>query len=380
MSKILSGVAGTRRRALISGPILILLAALVVFSTVGTVRNALAATTFGNDFFTATISQSPETRTVLPGEDAVFTITVTDTAYNKDITLSFSGGPPGAVATFVPPEAINPLTSTFESTLTVSVPVGTPAGTYDIFEEACIQRFMSMFGSRFPVPGEPPACGTTTSTIRVVVPGAVDLGPIEAKLDSVEGKLDSLDFTVDLSPIEAKLDSVEGKVDSLDFTVDLSPIEAKLDAGLDETVSSRATQTSVDALETKLDALWFNVDGLLPALNTELPPMLEDLLFTANLPIEAKLDSVEGKLDSLDVAVDLSPIETKLDAGLDETVSSRATQTSVDALEAKLDTLESAVSALEAKLDQLTELILSLPTAHANAGGKDKKDGKDEKD
>ena len=84
------------------------------------------------------------------------------------------------------------------------------------------------------------------------------------------------------------------------------------------------------------------------------------------------MDAIEGKLDALNLS------------NLDDTVTSRATQTSVDALKTMADTAamldvdrDLAIAALKAKLDaqaavieELKDLILALPFGNAKAGGK----------
>ena len=120
---------------------------------------------------------------------------------------------------------------------------------------------------------------------------------LEAKLDAIEGKLDTnLDTTVSSRASQASVDDLDGDIAALEAKLDA--IEGKLDTNLDATVSSRATQASVDDLDGDIAAL------------------------------EAKLDAIEGKLDT----------------NLDATVSSRATQTSVDDLESKLDSIDATLT------------------------------------
>ena len=104
---------------------------------------------------------------------------------------------------------------------------------------------------------------------------------------SIEDALAQL--AADLAAVQASVDALEAKLDA---------IEGKLDTNLDTTVSSRASQASVDDLDGDIAAL------------------------------EAKLDAIEGKLDT----------------NLDATVSSRATQTSVDDLESKLDSIDATLT------------------------------------
>ena len=176
----------------------------------------------------------------------------------------------------------------------------------------------------------------------------VDEFPLQFAVAAIEGKLDtSLDETVSSRASQTSLDELQSSVDGLSGgggTVDLTPVtdaiaavESKLDADLDETVSSRASQASVDFFFS----LFVDQDGV-PFGATQ----------TSVDAIEAKLDTIRGLLD------------TGGGGGgtVDETVSSRlsdadfrsffagffdatgvptgASQTSVDAIEAKLDAIE----------------------------------------
>ena len=111
-------------------------------------------------------------------------------------------------------------------------------------------------------------------------------------------------------------------------------LEAKLDLNLDARVSSRATQASVDSL-TSAVAL-----------------------------IEAKLDRAESKVNDLSNAVAI--IERKLDTSLDTTISSRASQASVDGLTQAVSALEAKSDRIESKLDACRDAS-GAPTACLNA-------------
>ena len=134
-----------------------------------------------------------------------------------------------------------------------------------------------------------------------------DLAAVQVSVDAIEGKLDTnLDTTVSSRATQTSVDDLDG---------DIAALEGKLDTNLNATVSSRASQASVDNLDSDVAA------------------------------VEAKLDSIEGKLDTnLDVTVSsratqtsVDAIEAKLDARLDVAVSSRASQASVTAINDKLD-------------------------------------------
>ena len=176
---------------------------------------------------------------------------------------------------------------------------------------------------------------------------------LDALLDLIEAKLDlELDETVSSRASQGSVDNIEFELEQVAMNVELhvtdqtdaindalSAIEGKLDTRLNATVSSRATQTSVDALEVKLDNLAANLishDGNLGQVGAAL---------------EAKLDAIEGKLD----------------ARLDATVSSRATPGDVttarnninantDARAAELDTL---LDTMELKLDARLDATVS---------------------
>ncbi len=167
----------------------------------------------------------------------------------------------------------------------------------------------------------------------------IDISIVEAKLDAIEGKLDSLDVTLDLS----LLDAVAATADAISAAV--GAVEGKLDASLDATVSSRASQASVDALAATADA----IDIAVGDLGTDVAI------------VEAKLDAIEGKLDSLDLSI-LGAIAGTADAievavgDLDADVA--AVEGKLDVLIGTADAISSAVDAVETKLDSLDLSIL----------------------
>lgn len=68
-------------------------------------------------------------RTVVSGRSAIYTVRVNRSNFSEPVTLSVSGLPSKASATFTP----NPVTdSDAASTLTVSTSKGTPVGTYSL--------------------------------------------------------------------------------------------------------------------------------------------------------------------------------------------------------------------------------------------------------
>jgi hypothetical protein len=120
--------------------------------------------------------------------------------------------------------------------------------------------------------------------------------------------------TVQVSEHETVLE-IEKKVDAL---------ESKLDTSLDASVSSRASQASVDAIEAKADLL----------------------------SSQASVDAIEVKADTLASQTSVDAIEAKADL--------LSSQASVDAIEAKLDNnssnIQAALSALIKCDVQVTEI------------------------
>ena len=106
---------------------------------------------------------------------------------------------------------------------------------------------------------------------------------------AVEAKLDSLDLSI-LGAIAGTADAIEVAVGDLD--ADVASVEGKLDTSLDATVSSRATQASVDDIESQLEELEDQFSEL--ALLEDIDDLEEDVF------------AIEGKLDvSLDATVHL---------------------------------------------------------------------------
>ena len=88
-------------------------------------NDCIASRAVANGF---TVSDSPSAGSVAAGSSATTTITVTDTGAPGTVSLSASGLPAGAAATFAP----SSLGATGTSTLTVSTTAGVAAGIYAI--------------------------------------------------------------------------------------------------------------------------------------------------------------------------------------------------------------------------------------------------------
>ena len=157
-------------------------------------------------------------------------------------------------------------------------------------------------------------------------------------------------FTVGVSNnvqvLQTSLDAIEAKLDAqIHPPFPTHPTHPDV-SNLDATVSSRATQTSVDAIEAQLDVRLDEKvssrasQGVADNIAADVETLILDLGF-----------HLYDQIPAIDAA--LLAIEGKLDAELDATVSSRATQTSVDAIEGKLDVLQTDV-------DLLTELVIVL--------------------
>ena len=149
--------------------------------------------------------------------------------------------------------------------------------------------------------------------------------------------------------IDAALSGIEGKLDAQTHPVHPTiPDHSNLNA----TVSSRADQASVDAIEGKLDALATSVSYLATQGSVDkIEFELEQVAMNVELHVTDQTDVINSAL---------SAIEVKLDTRLNATVSSRATQDSVDAIEAKADALEGKLDALQADVDLLTALVTVL--------------------
>ena len=91
-------------------------------TTVSLVVNAVGTGNFS-------LSASPSSRTVMAGTGASYTATVTPSGgFNSSVTLSVSGLPSGANATF----SVNPISGSGTSTMHVTTSSSTPAGNYTL--------------------------------------------------------------------------------------------------------------------------------------------------------------------------------------------------------------------------------------------------------
>ena len=218
------------------------------------------------------------------------------------------------------------------------------------------------------------------------------VGTLEAKTDRIETRLGNLDAPVTTRASQQSVNTIESKLDaSLDARVSTRASQASadslanavgtLEAKADRTetaVSTRTSQSSVDSLNTAVVLVEAKIDRLgrsLGDIGLALADVLESMIAQSGA-IEGKLDtSLDAKVssrasqasvDSLGTAVGLieakidfmgsaladilesmiaqsDAIEGKLDTSLDAKVSSRASQASVDAMEAKSDQIESDI-------------------------------------
>ena len=151
--------------------------------------------------------------------------------------------------------------------------------------------------------------------------------------------LEGVDLFTHITNTAAAIDDtivvLEAKVDLLDIS------------NLDEAVSSRASQASVDDLDADVATLEDKVD----------------LLNTTNLDAAVSSRASQASVDDLDA--DIVVLEAKVDlldiSNLDATVSSRASQTSLttraDAIDAAVAALSTRMDDLEAKLDEIIGLL-----------------------
>ena len=89
-----------------------------------------------------------------------------------------------------------------------------------------------------------------------------DVAIVEAKLDAIEGKLDSLDLSI-LGAIAGTADAIEVAVGDLD--ADVAAVEGKLDVLIG---TADAISSAVDAVETKLDSLDLSILGAIAGTAT----------------------------------------------------------------------------------------------------------------
>jgi hypothetical protein len=77
------------------------------------------------------LQANPASRSVFQASSTTYTVTVTSySGFNLPVTLGVSGLPSGATATFNPQSPQPPPNGAAQSTLTVTVPISTPIGTY----------------------------------------------------------------------------------------------------------------------------------------------------------------------------------------------------------------------------------------------------------
>ena len=288
--------------------------------------------------------------------------------------------------------------------------------------------------------------GTTLPAEHAVLDGKLDVidtnvdailvdtdTTIPAQISGVEAKVDIIDTNVDAilvdtdTTIPATLASIEGKVDAINIETDAASIAAAVwdearashvaagsfGEALDATVSSRATQTSVDTidgivdailvdtgtsipagisvLDAKIDIIDTNVDAILVDTDTTIPSLIGLLESKTEADIRqaaliAEHDATQAAIAALndptaaaiaDAVWDelladhnaagsmgenqnlIDNANSTIQTNLDATVSSRATQTSVDTIDGIVDDIlvdtgtdiPASISAVDAKVD-----------------------------
>lgn len=224
-----------------------------------------------------------------------------------------------------------------------------------------------------------------------------DAHTVEGRLTATRaGYLDNLtnlDAKVSERATQTIAETIDGKVDIIDTNVDsvladtTELTDVRLTSGraanldnLDAKVSERATQTSVTTVDGKVDIIDTNVDSVL-ADTTELTDVRLTSGRATNLDnLDAKvserasqssLNMVDGKVDILDtnvdaVLVDTDALEGRLTSGratnldnLDAKVSERATQISVTTIDGKVDIVDTNVDSVLADTTELTDVRLT---------------------
>jgi len=128
---------------------------------------ALLEATMANDFYVA-VSQP---QTVTPPGYAAYTVTVSPFgAFNGTVGLSVSGLPPGASASFTNPSLMLTGSGPVTSGLNVTVPSGTPGGTYSLVVTATSGGTPYTATTSLVIPGSP---GFTITTL----PSPQNVGP-----------------------------------------------------------------------------------------------------------------------------------------------------------------------------------------------------------
>ena len=139
-----------------------------------TTANVLDRFVAGGTPSSFTIAASPSSQTSLPGGSTSYGVTITPSGgFAGDVTLSVGGLPPGATGAF----STNPAATT--STLSVTTPAGTPAGTYTL-------TITGVNGTL-----------TRTTTVALTVPGITMTAPNTAVSWNV-GSTQAVSFTHNL--------------------------------------------------------------------------------------------------------------------------------------------------------------------------------------
>lgn len=141
------------------------------------------------------------------------------------------------------------------------------------------------------------------SSIRI--PAATDISPLTKSIGDVDRKIDSIRIPqpADLSPLAAQLTRVEGRLGQLPEppeAVDLGPLQGAL-SSLQGDVRGLSTDVDLSAVERRLDTLDAAV-AKLPVVNTHPPTDLS--------PVHAEIQKLRGAMPG---PTDLSQVQTRLD-------------------------------------------------------------------
>jgi len=204
------------------------------------------------------------------------------------------------------------------------------------------------------------ALQTTSNTIntKIGTPAGASLSADVAAIFSRIGAPAGASVSADIAAVKA---------DTATLTSRLTSGRATNLDNLNATVSSRSTQTSVDAIQADTDDIQAKIGTPVATLATD----IAGVQTTANA-INTKLGTPAGASVSADIAAvkaDTATLTSRLTSGratnldnLDATVSSRATQTSVNGIQSDIDTLEPTITGIAS--DTAT-LILRLTAGRA---------------
>ena len=256
----------------------------------------------------------------------------------------------------------------------------------------------------------PVSTRASQGTVNVLLEDTYNLlagvAAIEAKFDALD--LGNLDAPVSTRASQSSVDALGAELDAIQNNIDTRASQGTVNVLLDDTFNLLAATA---AIEAKLDALDFSSLASQESVDyvTDALALLEIKADTIEARQILQLEGINAIADAVDFALDagistrasqfsVDAIEAKLDAldlsNLDETVSSRASQVSLErlgralledtgelgsgvaAIEAKLDSLEvgdasqESVDAIEAKLDQLAQDVNDIQQQVSSAGAK----------